>query len=117
MKEVELGKQLHSLLRLPAAIGNQQIIGIYATCCVCGKKILTNELSISRLVADSKNPESFIRKANSLVYRRSTLHEEKCKWGIPTVKVRTRELLTVPQARSRREWELRNQMLQLLKNS
>src|SRR5579862_3417685 len=84
MKEVELGKQLHSLLRLPSAIDDHSVIAIYATCCACGKRIVSSELAISRIVAESESLDSFIKKANSLVYRRSTLHEENCKWGIQT---------------------------------
>jgi hypothetical protein len=116
MKEVELGRQLCSLLKLPAALDDRSVIAIYASCCACGKRILTSELSVSRLVQESESPESFIKKANALVYRRSTQHEENCKWGIPTIKVslsKEKELVILPQARSRREWQLRRQMLRL----
>jgi hypothetical protein len=114
MKEVELGKQLHSLLRLPSAIDDHSVIAIYATCCACGKRIVSSELMISRIVAESESLDSFIKKANSLVYRRSTLHEENCKWGIQTLRVSLpkRELVILPTVRSRREWQLRSQMLE-----
>jgi hypothetical protein len=122
LKEADLGKELRSILKLPSAVEDQKLIGIYVTCLSCNKRILASELSISRIVQESANADTFIKKANSFVYRRSTLHEERCPWGIPTVKTNAvraaeKELALVPVARRRREWMLRSQMLQLAKDN